>query len=101
MSKEYIEREAVINTFCEDCERHSDENPFACSMCEDVKEIMKIPAADVETVRHGEWMEVWGGPWVLGHKCSICNYYNEKTPMRLEPTPYCPNCGAKMNGGNK
>lgn len=97
MSKEYIEREVVINTFCEDCERHSDENPFACSMCEYVKEIMKIPAADVAPVVHGEWIPIvnyFHGKPDGRYYCSVCH--------RVETVKgiYCRICGARMDGGN-
>lgn len=61
--------------------------------------LQNIPAADVEPVRHGRWKRIqwvkdedWqeGGYWIL--RCSECvmPYHN--------PTPYCPHCGAKMQG---
>ena len=50
------------------------------------------PAADVEEVRRGEWIY---GEFDISH-CSECGY--EITPNMI--SPYCPNCGAKMDGGN-
>lgn len=53
------------------------------------------PAADVAPVVHGRWLN-----WVnkVGYLvwCSECNKHN-----KTEKTHYCPNCGAKMDGGNK
>ena len=55
-----------------------------------------IPAADVAPVVHGRWVPT-KAPFMNECKdCSVCGYrtvwghrYN-----------YCPNCGAKMDGGN-
>ena len=51
-----------------------------------------IPAADVATVRHGRW--------IASHDefcaCSICKY---PVYVGWNQTNYCPNCGARMDGG--
>lgn len=56
--------------------------------------INKIPSADVAPVHHGRWEEQSDRDELV---CSYCNggytLYDE--------TPYCPNCGAKMDGGVK
>ena len=70
--------------------------------------ISKLPAADVVEVRHGRW--VWddnGMDWGLGAwKCSVCHSKPEtwweadkRNPYRCSGSHYCPNCGAKMDGG--
>lgn len=56
----------------------------------------KIPAADVAQVRHGRWEP--GNPI-----CPVCGGDKFKDLdadiwADWEP-PYCPNCGAKMDGG--
>lgn len=46
-------------------------------------------------VRHGHWKYLW-----LDAVCSECGYINEAdvaTRCRTDP-PYCPKCGAKMDG---
>ena len=54
-----------------------------------------ITAADVAPVRHGRWVKR-GSRW----QCTNC-----KVLMSIDGTPkenllnYCPNCGAKMDGG--
>ena len=59
----------------------------------------QMPAADVEEVKHGEWLDcVETGTTVagitnsgfVGYKCSLCGRYEGKKE------PYC-NCGAKMD----
>lgn len=43
------------------------------------------------------------GRWVMGFsvRCSVCNGY-ALTDEDHDPwiTPYCPNCGSKMDGGS-
>lgn len=50
-----------------------------------------IPAADVSLVLHGKW--VFGGDG-----CVICSECNEEE-SNDNHRKYCPNCGAKMDGG--
>ena len=49
-------------------------------------------AADVAPVVHG----LWGNyePYSDGYRCSCCKLVHRTC------TTYCPNCGAKMDGGN-
>lgn len=81
---EYIEREAAIDTLC----AHIIPNRSRY-----IKEIEAIPAADVVEVRHGRWVDSEED----GHLsiCGVCNYPVD----RFYKTNYCPNCGAKMDGG--
>ena len=57
--------------------------------------------ANVEEVRHGEWL-----PAGICRACSECDFYVYNTAFE-EPAfyhqcyHYCPNCGAKMDGGTK
>jgi rubrerythrin len=53
--------------------------------------IEDTPTADVEEVKHGEWEDRDGKTW-----CSLCGQSNKQ----YKP-PYCPHCGAKMDGGKK
>lgn len=48
------------------------------------------PLADVEEVKHGKWMR-YGSDW----ECSECD-----VPLS-GIFPYCPYCGAKMDGGKE
>lgn len=55
-----------------------------------------VPTADVEEVRHGEWLEQYEGSRLS--KCSVCGY--EYCDL-IECGNYCGNCGAKMDGERK
>ena len=51
-----------------------------------IEALRAIPAADVEEVKHGEWLE--GNKW---QPCSECHRRGKKS------WKYCPSCGAKMD----
>lgn len=54
--------------------------------------LQKVPAADVAPVVHAQWIEDGSGIII----CPECKRgYN----LIAKYTHYCPNCGAKMDGG--
>ena len=82
---EYIERELAIKALSrgEGCE----------NVCR--RAIERILAADVAPVRHGRWVHhIAGGNQISACWCSVCNVEHETEQN------YCPNCGAKMDGGD-
>ena len=82
MPDEYISREAALEITTRTC------GDYAAAFAE----IRKLPAADVVPVVHGRKIEDGdiGCFWL----CSLCG---ECLPYGAN---YCPNCGAKMDGGN-
>jgi hypothetical protein len=56
--------------------------------------IIEAPTVDAVEVVHGRWIDVNGRKY-LGSYCSHCNKWCDYKYN------YCPNCGAKMNGGNE
>ena len=57
------------------------------------------PAEDAEPVRHGKWIvwdEIIAGIYHTVSECSECGFTTDK--MFREEMPYCPNCGARMDG---
>ena len=57
--------------------------------------LLRQPAADVAPVVHGKWAsEAIGG--VYGPVCSVCGYYIPG--ISFWNAPYCPHCGARMDG---
>ena len=66
-----------------------------------VRAIKNIPSADVVEVRHGEWIEQEDGFGDTYYDCSCCG----ESFCLIEGTPtdnmynFCPNCGARMDGG--
>lgn len=58
-----------------------------------------IPTADVEEVNHGEWKKTeTRGNCETKAQCSACG---DTVIYWCQPYNYCPNCGAKMDGGDK
>ena len=88
MPKEYIEREAALTVLQQPHDK--------------VRKMMAIPAADVVEVKRGEWEERIVdddeydkyGLFRRRFYCSACGDWNTHGASK-----YCPNCGAKMDGG--
>lgn len=94
---EYIDREALLRVLPDDL-------PYKASV---KRVLMQAPTADVVEVRHGQWKlehETYGKM-----RCSICEKEcpTERKPDPYEDyqmtdfyitSPYCPQCGAKMDG---
>lgn len=111
---EYIERKVVINRIKKyaldvydidlDDAKQFGGNSLIENYCEGLYEATElvddIPAADVAPVIHGRWIDA---P-LCGNdncRCSNCgSWHNIHVNLRGEITQkYCPNCGAKMDGG--
>ena len=73
-------------------------------MCPDdlYEALYEEPAADVEVVRHGEWIPIvmqddyLEPPYCDTIKCSECG---EEADVSFHNAKYCYMCGAKMDGG--
>lgn len=120
---EYIEREAVhrlVRSLNRYIWKNPDKSKYRITV--DVDDVQfgidKIPAADVVEVRHGEWIE--DGYNDIPCVCSCCGAEAQYTSTFEETfdydweenlcstgyeeireyirTPFCPNCGAKMDG---
>ena len=63
---------------------------YALSAVEIARAVENAPTIDAVPVRHGEWQ------WISAYSFYRCSECYEIAERR---TPYCPNCGAKMNGG--
>ena len=63
--------------------------------------IERLPAADVAPVVHEKWMlDRW--PRWPHRECSRCKIMIPRTKeVPDQYWQYCPNCGAKMDGGNE
>lgn len=67
-----------------------------------------IPSADVAPVVHAKWVSInsYNGGERRIATCSHCKNCGEVRTMRTEfglwrnNSPYCPNCGATMDGGD-
>lgn len=59
-------------------------------------DIESFPTADVAPVRHGRWEEASDGDGIV---CPFCRTDFCTIIYDTECFNYCPNCGAKMDGG--
>lgn len=65
--------------------------------------INNAPTIEAEPVRHGTWIGIEYDGYADGcpvydlWECSECNHEHKGEEDTL--TDYCPNCGAKMDGG--
>ena len=62
-----------------------------------VKIINQFPAVDAVEVVHGRWIEQEKYTFGVMYDCSICN---NRILDNGHSWNYCPNCGAKMDGGD-
>ena len=98
---EYIEREAVMKIIDDyGCTHGGTLGSHSGAVDVVGSAIYKLPAADVVPVKHGHWIEQEN--WVPDdyyYTCSVCGEdYNT-----IDGSPdynYCPNCGARMDGGD-
>ena len=97
---EYISRKAAIAYIreqSEECQKAFEElggesGIYADAYNDLVEDFYSIPAADVAPVVHGRWIDDGSGIII----CPECERgYN----LHAKYTHYCPNCGAKMDGG--
>lgn len=104
--KEYIERGALLERMESRLrslgKEYGDHDHYTDGFDEGLVAVEEAPAADVVEVRHGKWtrIEINGkhyGQIYYQHKECIVN----ETQLFPSPYDYCPNCGAKMDGGTK
>lgn len=97
---DYIEREAFKSKY------------LCCGYLPEMseEEFNDFPAADVATVVHGKWERVANPKWPahIHDKCSVCGWWNTRNALCYDGSNkpghslnYCPNCGAKMDGGEE
>ena len=99
---EYIEREALMRRIkeihCAECDSYHGVRCRACWVDDTLDYIDSEPAADVAPVRHGRWIDK--GEYAV---CTECGGRSGTQYDGVEPIPlmtqFCPNCGAKMDGG--
>lgn len=85
---EYIELETLL-------ERAEYDNNYRLVI--PAEAIKAVPAADVAPVVHGRWVTHYrsGTAVAEGYVSTCCDMWNNRK------SNYCPNCGAKMDGGAK
>ena len=93
---EYVEKATILSK-CEEMWNNADETTQtgvdtinAIDRITDY--IESLPAADVQLVKRGRWVECCNE---LDKKCSCCDKVHGTI---YEREPFCPNCGARMDG---
>lgn len=87
----YIDADAV----CDKCP--IPKGKYNCQLCD----VGDAPTADVVEVKHGRWI-LLDECSNEGVYCSVCHkkvYRKEYANQKLKSN-FCPNCGAKMDGGD-
>lgn len=97
---DYIERSNLmrrIRYYLEHTPEPSQEN-YAYAVA--LREVVKAKAADVAPVVHGQWLHSGYADHLETVKCSECNHEAFAIALYVCDGNYCPNCGARMDGGN-
>lgn len=88
--------EEIREERCYNCRNFKDMKCDYCSTADYIYMIEDMPAADVAPVRHGRWEEASDGDGIV---CPFCRTDFCTIIYDTEYFNYCPNCGAKMDGG--
>ena len=92
---EYIERKKLYNNLVLLAKYETGERQQGILGCAETVRI--FPAANVAEVVHGKWE--WDTEDI--YRCSNCAEKSHVKEVMGHPEwDYCPNCGAKMDGGN-
>jgi tRNA(Ile2) C34 agmatinyltransferase TiaS len=93
MKKEYIERSGMLADLARI-------ESYPWTIFEDAYGVVQnAPAEDVAPVMHGEWVFKLSRYEADECNCSLCGQL--MTTAKGVRMNYCPNCGAKMDGGKR
>ena len=83
---------------CYEIEKIKQEDGLYVELRDVVKMVCAAPTVDAVEVVHGRWVKC--KEWDYDYKCSVCEGYagEDVDGDHYKLTPYCPNCGAKMDG---
>ena len=96
---EYISRDLALrqlNATClaTDCDNYNGVRCVACAYADAMDFIDAIPAADVQPIRHGRWIE----ETPKHSRCSCCDVTCLIAVYPISANAnFCPNCGARMD----
>ena len=94
---EYVERDEIRRAYEKLTRSYVNGDPYIADWRFD-EMIESLHASDVAPVRHGRWIDK--GEYAVCAECGgrSGTQYNGVEPIPLM-TQFCPNCGARMDGG--
>ena len=97
---EYINREAIMKFPIrkDHCDKEHANGHFINGIESVLEYVENLPAVDVAPVRHGRW-EKQSGLYSCSECGMTCPYDVQADVIEYWACNYCPNCGAKMDGG--
>ena len=98
---EYIEREGLMQFPIrrEHCDKEHANEHFINGIETVLEYAESLPASDVAPVVHGRW-EKQRGIYSCSECGMTCPYDVQADVIEYQAGHYCPNCGAKMDGGS-
>lgn len=108
--KEYIERKAIVEKLNEIGSWGSSSNEFLDGLIVGVRYaitlIMQAPTIDITSAKCGKWHSWLGIDNIFKsrryYRCRACNkifsFVTKRWQTSINMSPYCPNCGARMDG---
>lgn len=82
-------REEGINQAEQYADRH---HPVVLAYGDCYEKLTKLPTVECEEQKTGEWVVD-----EFGHYCSVCHEYAQNDGDEFRPSPFCPECGARLN----
>ena len=98
---EYINREAIMKFPIrkDHCDKEHANGHFINGIEFVLEYVENLPLADVAPVRHGRW-EKQSGLYSCSECGMTCPYDVQADVIEYWACNFCPNCGAKMDGGS-
>ena len=101
MTDEYIRKVDAVDTVPKErIVEYMDEFGAGYNSCRNdiLGSIESLTPADVAPVVHGEWIEIKNhNNTTIALRCNKCR----QSPKHAIRSRFCPNCGAKMDGGDE
>ena len=102
----YIDADKLIDTLKAIQQEHSPNLTKATNEAIDLglslsmRKVREQPTADVVEVKHGKWVDKFNRNRIATQSfCSVCGNHSGIGGIESNRhKPYCPNCGAKMDG---
>ena len=94
----------LVRYMCGACPSHQNGECIdkMCWKYEDRARIENAPTIEAEPVKHGRWIKeyqyLYGGEQWVNQYCSFCEIHTRQR-VRDGLYKFCPNCGARMDGG--